>query len=57
MWLVTKRLRFMLEQAISKGEEVATNGIGLGIEFESKKSKVWSSKIKVVMCVNKMAHP
>lgn len=57
MWLVTKRLRFMLEQAISKGEEVATNGIRLGIEFELKKSKVWSSKIKVVMCVNKMAHP
>jgi hypothetical protein len=23
----------------------------------NKKSKVWSGKIKVVMCVNKMAHP
>jgi hypothetical protein len=34
MWSASKRLRFMLEQAISKSEKVATNGIGLGIEFE-----------------------
>jgi hypothetical protein len=34
MGSVIKRLRFMLEQTTSKSKEVATNGIGLGIEFE-----------------------
>jgi hypothetical protein len=36
---------------------MATNRNGLGIELNSKDSKVQSSKIEVVVCVSKMAHP
>jgi hypothetical protein len=40
---------------ICKG--VATNGNGLGIEFESKNFKTQLGKIKVVVHAKKMAHP
>ncbi len=40
-----------------KCNEVATNGNGLGIELISKNSKARLGKIKVVVHVNKMAHP
>ncbi len=47
----------MVEEAIEKGKEVATNRNGLGIELKLKNSKAWLGKIEVVMHANKMAHP
>jgi hypothetical protein len=44
----------MVEEANEKGKEVATNGNGLGVELKSKNSKVWLSKIRVVVHANKM---
>ncbi len=57
MWSATKRLRFMVEEAIGKGKGIITNRNELGVELESKIFKAQSSKIRVVVCVNKMACP
>jgi len=48
------KVRRELMVGISKG--VATNGNGLGVELEPKNFKARPSKIKVVVCVKKMAH-
>jgi hypothetical protein len=37
-------------------KEVATNKNGLGVELKTKNFKAPSSKIRVVMRANKMAH-
>jgi hypothetical protein len=47
----------MMEETTKKGKEVATNGNGFGVGFESKNSKVRSSKVRVVVCANKTTHP
>jgi hypothetical protein len=55
---VAKRLRFMVEEIIAKCKEVAiTNGNGLKVGFDLKNFKDWLSKIGVVVCPSKMAHP
>jgi hypothetical protein len=44
----------MVEEAIEGGDNQLN---GLKIELELKNSKAWSSKIKMVVCVNKIVHP
>jgi hypothetical protein len=47
----------MVGEATRKGKGIITNRNELGVELESKIFKAQSSKIKVVVCVNKMARP
>ncbi len=56
-WSAMKRLRFMVEEVVGKSKGMTTNIIGFGVELNSKNSKVWSCKIKMVVRANKMAHP
>ncbi len=53
MWSVVKMLRFMVEEAVGKSKGIITNRNELGVELESEIFKVQSSKIRVVVCVNK----
>jgi hypothetical protein len=46
-------LRFMVEEAVGKSKGIITNRNELGVELESEIFKVQSSKIRVVVCVNK----
>ncbi len=56
MWLIVKILKFVVEETIKESNEVATNGNGFGVRPKLKKFKGWSSKIGVVVCVNRKAH-
>jgi hypothetical protein len=51
-----KRLRFVMKEIAKECKEVATNKNGLGVELKTKNFKAPSSKIRVVMHANKMAH-
>jgi hypothetical protein len=46
-----------VEEVVGKSKGMTTNIIGFGVELNSKNSKVWSCKIKMVVRANKMAHP
>ncbi len=54
--MIVKRLKFTREEAIEIGKGVATNRNGLGIELNLKNFKARLGEVKVVVCVNKMAH-
>jgi hypothetical protein len=47
----------MVEEVVGKGKGIITNRNELGVELKSKIFKAQSGKIKVVVCVNKMACP
>ncbi len=44
-----------MEEAAGKGEGIITNRNELGVELELKIFKVQLGKVRVMVCVNKMA--
>jgi hypothetical protein len=41
---------------IGKDKDVATNENKFRVEFKLKNCKAWSSKIRIMVCANKVAH-
>jgi len=52
-----EKAKVYVELLVEIGKGVATNGIGFGVEFELKNSKVQSSEIEMVVHSNKVACP